>query len=145
MKDYLRVADKNDLIILYEWTNDPEVRKNSFSDKKITLEEHNKWFYNKLKSKKTDRYIYICEDVPVGQIRIDYENNIGTISYSIANEYRGHGLADRMLELAEEKVKENRKDISILQANVKIENKISQKKFENQGYSKYITYEKKMR
>ena len=58
MKDYLRVADKNDLIILYEWTNDPEVRKNSFSDKKITLEEHNKWFYNKLKSKKTDIYIY---------------------------------------------------------------------------------------
>ena len=90
-------------------------------------------------------YIYIYDSVPVGQIRIDYENNIGIISYSIAEEYRGHGLADRMLELAEEKVKENRKDINILQANVKIENKISQKKFENQGYSKYITYEKKMR
>ncbi len=145
MKNYLREADENDLIILYEWTNDSEVRKNSFSDKKIAFEEHKKWFFDKLKSVKTDMYVYIYDGVPVGQIRIDYKNNIGIISYSIAKEYRGHGLADRMLELAEEKVKENRKDINILQANVKMENKISQKKFENQGYSKYITYEKKMR
>lgn len=59
MKEYLKEADENDLLILYEWTNDLEVRKNSFSDKKITLEEHKKWFFDKLKSLKTDMYIYI--------------------------------------------------------------------------------------
>lgn len=145
MEEYLRFANENDLLMLYEWANDQQVRQNSFSANKITLDEHKKWFYDKLKSDKTDMYIYISANIAVGQIRIDYENNIGTISYSIADVYRGHGLADRMLELAEKKVKENRKEIDILRASVKFENKISQRKFENRGYSKYITYEKKMR
>lgn len=145
MEEYLRFANENDLLMLYEWANDQQVRQNSFSANKITLDEHKKWFYDKLKSDKTDMYIYIYDNIAVGQIRIDYENNIGTISYSIVDTYRGHGLADRMLELAEKKVKENKKEIDILRASVKFENKISQRKFENRGYSKYITYEKKMR
>lgn len=145
MEEYLRFANENDLLMLYEWANDQKVRQNSFSTNKIKLDEHKRWFYDKLKSDKTDMYIYIYANIAVGQIRIDYENNIGTISYSIADAYRGYGLADRMLELAEKKVKENRKEIDILRASVKFENKISQRKFENRGYSKYITYEKKMR
>lgn len=145
MKEYLRAANENDMLMLYEWANDQKVRQNSFSTNKITLDEHKKWFYDKLRSDKTDMYIYMYNDVAVGQIRIDCENSIGIISYSIAKDYRGHGLADRMLELAEKKVKENRKEIDILRAAVKVENKLSQRKFENQGYSKYITYEKKMR
>lgn len=145
MEEYLRVANENDVLMIYEWANDAEVRQNSFSSKTISLDEHKKWFYDKLKSDKTDMYIYVYDNIPVGQIRIDYEECVGTISYSIANAHRGHGLADRMLRLVEIKVKENRKEIDILRANVKVENKISQKKFENQGYSKYITYEKKMR
>lgn len=145
MEGYLRNVSEDDVLLLYEWANDHDVRKNSFSTKRIPLHEHKKWFFDKLKTNKTDMYIYMYEDEPVGQIRIDYENDVGIISYSIAKEYRGKGLADNMLKLAEEKVKESRNEINILHANVKIENKISQMKFENQGYSKYITYEKKVR
>lgn len=41
--------------------------------------------------------------MPVGQVRVDYQNNIGEISYSIAPEYRRHGY--RMLRLLEKEIK----------------------------------------
>lgn len=145
MNEILRLATEDDIMLLYNWVNDYAVRASSFSNKKIMLEEHRKWFKDKINSEKSDIYIFIWNNVPVGQIRIDYYDEIGIIDYSIAKEYRGNGLADRMLKLAEKKVKENRKEIDILRAEVKTENKISQKKFENQGYSKYITYEKRIR
>ena len=72
----LRKAKEDDCDLLYRWANDPKVRKNSFNKEKIDYEEHKKWFENKLNSDKS--YMFILKDeVPLGQIRIDIEDNIG--------------------------------------------------------------------
>lgn len=37
MKEYLREATKDDVDLLFKWTNDPAVRKNSFSSEKLLM------------------------------------------------------------------------------------------------------------
>lgn len=70
MKEYLREATKDDVDLLFKWTNDPAVRKNSFSSEKITYEEHTSWYRSLLENKNCKQYIYMCGDCPIGQIRI---------------------------------------------------------------------------
>ena len=44
MKDgYLRLAEMEDMDLLFTWANEEMVRKNSFSTRKITYEEHVIW------------------------------------------------------------------------------------------------------
>ncbi|MBI4644486.1 MAG: UDP-2,4-diacetamido-2,4,6-trideoxy-beta-L-altropyranose hydrolase, partial [Deltaproteobacteria bacterium] len=45
----LRAAVKDDCRMLWEWANDPEVRKNSFSSDPIPWEQHVSWFESKLR------------------------------------------------------------------------------------------------
>ena len=37
---YLRVADASDMDLIFQWANEPLVRKNSFSTREITYKEH---------------------------------------------------------------------------------------------------------
>ncbi|MCR5175628.1 MAG: GNAT family N-acetyltransferase, partial [Anaerovibrio sp.] len=67
---YLRVADENDKLLLFEWSNDPEVRKNSFNTDSISLPEHEQWLKNALADENTLIYILMERDIPVGQIRL---------------------------------------------------------------------------
>ena len=49
MQQYLRKATIEDMDLLFQWANDPVVRKNSFSTAEISYEEHTKWYHNLLK------------------------------------------------------------------------------------------------
>ena len=42
----------SDLPIYFNWVNEKDVVKNSFTNKKISIKEHSKWFKAKLKVKK---------------------------------------------------------------------------------------------
>lgn len=141
---YLRKATKDDLEILFEWANEKEVRKNSISTDEISFEEHQEWFNNKLNSENCDIYILCKDEIPIGQIRLDYNGNHAVVSYSICSKYRGQGYGQFMLVLAEEKVRQTHKEISIFDAEVKTENIALRKKFEELGYKsvELIKYEK---
>lgn len=143
---YLRKVTKEDMMLLYEWANDKEVRKNSFQTHTIAIEEHKKWFQKKLKSVHCSMYIYMVDDEPVGQIRLEYEGNRGTIDYTIDKKFRGQGYGKNILELAEQQVKNNRTEIIYLMGEVKEENIASRKKFEELEYEKIkvIKYLKKI-
>ena len=52
MKFSLRKAKKKDLLLIYNWSNDELVRKNSINKKKISLENNTKWFEKKVNSNK---------------------------------------------------------------------------------------------
>ena len=43
-----RLASGGDLVTIFEWSNDNLVRKNSFNSDEIKLEEHTKWYLNKI-------------------------------------------------------------------------------------------------
>ena len=66
--------------LLFSWVNDEMVRKNSFNTEPITYQEHTRWFKNKLNSDRS--FIFICYvgERPVGQIRVDVDNNTGLIN-----------------------------------------------------------------
>ena len=40
--------NESDMKLIFDWSNDDEVRKNSFSSEKIKFEDHQKWFQKKI-------------------------------------------------------------------------------------------------
>lgn len=130
----LRDAVADDLELTFGWANDAEVRMQSFHSERITLQEHTGWFHKMLLAEDVDYFIYGTEEVPIGQVRLQYQNGTATVSYSIAKEYRRQGHGERMLLLAEEEVRRRRKDVVYLLAEVKPENQSSRHRFQNLGY-----------
>ena len=88
---YLRPAAEADIDLLFEWANEPLVRKNSFTAKEITYEEHKKWFRDLMEDDSCRQYIYISGEEAVGQARVKQKGNTGEISYSVCAKKRGMG------------------------------------------------------
>lgn len=125
----------NDVELYYEWANDTEVRKQSFNSKKIDFESHKKWFFSKLKD---ERYLLLIftneENKNVGQVRIHEEtNNNAVIGISIADGFRGQGLAKEMLRMATEYFLEVKVGY-VINAYIKESNLNSKYAFENAGF-----------
>jgi len=131
---YLRPVTETDAKQLFEWTNEAETRKNSFSSEPVLWENHVQWLKKKVADKNCLFYIMMSGESPVGTVRLDMddESRIGTISYSIDKQFRGMGLGGKILALLEEKAKEA--GIQSLTGEVKIENKASGKCFLKNGY-----------
>lgn len=142
---YLLKAQINDMDLLYKWANDEVVRNNSFNCKKISYLEHKKWFEEKLKTDNSDIYIYYFKDEPVGQIRLDYQDDMALIDFSIDKARRGKGHGTRILDLIESADK--KKIFNNYVGRVKYNNIASQRGFEKMGYKRsdketYIEYNK---
>ncbi len=131
----LRPANEKDMLLLFNWANDSDVRKNALNSEKIELENHKKWYLDKIKDLNSKIYILEKDDFPLGQIRFDKTDENWNIDYSIDKKYRGLGLGGTIIELGMEQLKEN------LKAIVKIENVSSCKVFENLGFTKAIKNE----
>ncbi len=78
--------------------------------------------------------VYILEDGEdkIGTLRLDFDGNEVTVSYSIAAEYRKKGYGTVLIRLAEEKVPQR----TLMKAFVKQENVASNKIFQKLGYKR---------
>lgn len=111
--------------LLFEWTNDEDVRLNSFNSELIQYEEHKKWFKSKIESDDTIIYIYKVNNQDIGVIRLEKtDNNSYLINYSITKEHRKKGHATKLLKLIKKMHKEQ-----LLIGKVKKENIPSLKAF----------------
>lgn len=143
----LRLATQEDCDLLFEWANDVECRKNSFSQEKIDYDTHVRWFRAHLQDEKSDVFLAVWDSVEVGMLRLDYEQNQALISYSVAAKERKKGYGKKILQLAEICVREHKENIHILTGKVKNDNVISMHIFEELGYEKqeceeYMKYTK---
>lgn len=146
MSEYKLVkASEDNCELLYKWTNEEEVRKNSFNTDKINYEDHVKWFMGKLNSLEIFIYIFKKNEEPIGVMRlekIDEESML--INFSIDCKYRGLGYATKLLKLIKVQFEEY-----ILVGKVKKDNIGSIKAFRKSGYimteelDKIIFYSKK--
>lgn len=136
MNEYLKKAQENHCDLLYSWANDKLARQSSFNQDKIIYSDHVKWFHSKLISSNCDIYILYVDATPVGHVRIDIKDKSAIISYCIDKNYRGYGLATKMIQLLEEEVKSKFNNINTLVGYVKFENVNSQRIFEKLGYKK---------
>jgi len=130
----LRRGHADDIRLLWEWANDPEVRTASFSSAPIPWETHVRWFGEKFGEGKS--LFLIAEDeegVPFGQVRFDLNGGDAELSISVARGKRGLGLAVPLIDAAvREMLMDDR--CGRVHAFVKPENAASAKAFERAGF-----------
>ena len=128
----IRKAKKEDLDLLYRWSNEPSVRAQSFSTSEISYEEHCNWFSQKLKDVDSIIYILEVDEISASVIRFDIKDKV-TIGVSIDVDFRGKGLGSSFLRIGvEEYFKANSSPIL---AYIKKSNIASIKSFEKAGFS----------
>ena len=106
MDIFIRNAEKKDSLLLFKWFNEVDSLKFKIkTQKRISIENHNKWFDERLIDIKT--YIWIIQDKnnnPIGQIRFQkLDEKFYDIDIYIARENRKKGIASKALSLAENK------------------------------------------
>ncbi|MCR5487746.1 MAG: GNAT family N-acetyltransferase [Lachnospiraceae bacterium] len=127
-------AEHKDVRIMYEWSNDPTTRKNSFSMKPIPWDEHLEWMKKKLVDSNCLFFIGIDEGGnPIGSIRIDKEEGKGVISFCVAPDRRHQGFGEAMLAEIDNII-DPELDIDELIGKVKPDNIASICCFVNNGY-----------
>lgn len=126
----IRLVSVEDSKILFDWANDEDVRKNAFNTEKIKWENHQEWFGSKMEFSETIIFILEMNDVPVGQIRFDYDNvnKYWLLDYSIDKTQRGLGLGSLLINYSIKQVKGD------IRAFVKTENISSCKVFEKNNF-----------
>jgi RimJ/RimL family protein N-acetyltransferase len=141
----LRQADIDDKDLLYKWANDKEVRKNAFNSEPIPYENHVKWFNMVMKDDSILQFVLCDENEPIGQIRLNIEGEKAYIDYSISHDKRGLGLGKIIIKLLIKELSHKHSTIKTLIGQVKYENPVSAKVFENCNFTRidksdYIEY-----
>lgn len=130
----LRVARIEDSRLLYEWANDPEVRRMAFSSGPIAWQAHIRWFERKIKDPNTCIYIAIEDNEPVGQIRFDIINCFeANVDIHTKPGMRGKGIGSRIIALGVSRVFSNF-GVNAIHAIIKQENSKSREAFQKAGF-----------
>lgn len=127
-----RKANKEDLMLVYNWSNDALVRQYSYNSERITLKDHEKWFNTKIKDKDTLFFIALVNNKPAGIVRYSIEDEYAVVSILISKEYRGQKLAATFLKKAAVLYFETQE--KPIFAYIKKENSASVKAFESASY-----------
>lgn len=133
----LRPANDKDVLIYFNWVNDPSVRSSAFNSEAIDLTTHFDWFNKKLLDKNTHLYICEAENLPVGQIRLVRQGDITVLDYSLDILVRGRGWACRLIRLGIEATNIHRP--THFSAVVKQENVASAAAFLRAGFIEQIS------
>jgi RimJ/RimL family protein N-acetyltransferase len=130
-----RKPTEDDMQLYFDWTNDEEVRKQSYQSAPVSLETHRQWFHNKLLDPGCTMLLFENENkVPVGQVRFQQEREGRyIIGISVSGAFRGKGLAELMLRQASEHFLAVNPGSEIL-AYIKATNTGSVKSFERAGF-----------
>lgn len=145
-KIQFKKISKADISIMFQWANDEETRKNSFHMASISFEEHKQWFEQKIHSNTCEIYIAYRAEKPVGQVRLEYEEDTAYISYSVDKNERGKGYGKKIISSAEQILLDSGK-ADVIVAKVKFNNISSKKILEQLGYQvskvdDYLMYKK---
>ncbi len=136
----LRKTTVDDLMIYFNWANEPQTRLQSFSSKPIALSEHQNWFKDKMSSSSCHLYLLEYKGIPAGQIRFDIRKK-AVLSYSIAPEARGKGLSTYLLQKGVEQFKKDRQEKMPIVGFVKEQNIPSNRAFTKLGYQRNQAFE----
>lgn len=129
----LRRATVSDGPLLMVWRNDPVVIRYSITRRGVTPAEHLEWLAARLSD--PDRCFWIAEEggTPVGQVRVDLDRGVGTVSIVIASDHRGRGVGSAVLRAMLVEMADGRR-ASRLRAEVEQENSASLRAFERTGF-----------
>lgn len=130
----IRKAILNDLMPVFELGNNIEVRKNSFNQSEILLDNHKIWFQKIINNPNVFFLIVEIAGVFAGQVRYSIEEKECVVGISISPQFRGISLGEKMLTASAQKFKEAFLNVKTVTAYIKKENIGSIKIFEKAGY-----------
>jgi L-amino acid N-acyltransferase YncA len=113
---------KEDLMSVYELSNQKAVRANSFNSSKIELADHLKWFKNKLADPDTLMFKLLSEEKFAGQMRLVLEKTDATISLSVDENFQGRGFGSALVKFAIDFLKKNKPEVKQIIAEIKPSN-----------------------
>lgn len=128
-------ATEEDVITVFNWSNDPEVRKNSFQSNPILLQDHKDWYSKKIKDKNAYFLIALIKEEPAGIVRYEIGLDKATIGILVDKKFRGQKMASTILIKSAELYFSNHK-LPIF-AYIKKDNLPSVKSFQRAGYKYY--------
>lgn len=100
----LRSATIQDSDLLLEWRNDPETRKASYNTAEVHRGEHASWLARTL-DHPHQRLLFAQEDgAPVGTVRAAFSEGVWELSWMVAPNARGRGVAKRMVALLADQI-----------------------------------------
>jgi len=131
----LRAATPDDCQQLFDWVNEPTVRRNSIQQDPVEWKSHQQWFKRRLADRDGTR-IFIGDNGQgaVGQIRFDRQGDKVQIDISVDAQARGRGMGRVLLEEGKRRIVKDWPDIKELIGMVKEENIASQRIFEQCGF-----------
>lgn len=134
---YMRKANASDLMLYYQWANDPAVRLQSFNINTIDLQSHKSWFEKKIEDQNCSLFLFENrKSIVIGQVRIELDTlnkSKAIIGISVDKNFRGKGLASKLLKKAILSFYEKWSYCTI-EAYIKRENFRSIKSFEDAGF-----------
>lgn len=129
-----RSVNEGDLELLFNWSNDRDVRANAIHQEPIQMDGHKKWFKTKLQD--DDSYIFIFSDDqgPVGQVRFDLNDQCKfEIDYSVDKNSRGKGYGKQLIAIGIDRIRRSGRNEAII-AKVFSHNKASIAVFDGLGF-----------
>jgi RimJ/RimL family protein N-acetyltransferase len=136
MQHKVRAVTEADVDLLFEWSNDPVTRRNSFSSDPIPFEHHQQWL-SKLLGDPLQRAYLLVNPEPIGLVRFrigSAEPCQAELSYSIGPQHRGKRLATPLLRLGIEQLRQDLGAPVALLARVKHDNEPSIRALRQAGF-----------
>ncbi len=132
----LRKAEIKDMYNIYELSNEPETRQNSFNQEQIELEKHKKWLFNKLNDKDCLFLVAEADGKFLGQARFDINGNEAQISISV-KKYRGLGIGKILIQRAVDFLRLKNPEVLYVKSYIK-EGNISSVKLFNRANFQFV-------
>ena len=97
----IRPARLDDAKLLWDWSNDPQVRAMAFDAGRVPWDQHETWLRDRLADDRSLLMILeTTEGAPVGQCRFDVVPEGQEVDFSITADCRGRGWGVRLLQEA---------------------------------------------
>lgn len=130
----LRNAQSADAAMLFDWANDPDVRRMAFGSDTIDWHSHMAWFESRLRDPGSRIYVAEVDDDPVGQIRFDVMNQSAVeVDIHMRPGFKGKNLGTEIIIRGVARVF-SELPIKTVHAVIKEENKRSLRAFEKAGF-----------
>ena len=134
-----RRATRDDALLLWQWANDAETRRQSFTEAPIPYADHVQWLERRLASDATRLWIFSDAAGAVGQVRVERTGDDAEINIAVAPERRGRGLGTAMLRGALDAVRAEWGDAVRPRAQVFERNAASLRMFRRCGFQEVGT------
>lgn len=132
----LRRALPSDSRSIWEWRNDPIVRRHSRSSDAIPWAAHEDWLARTLSDTTRMLLVASTHGQPVAVVRFDAQGATSEISIYLTPGHHGRGLGPHVLTSAEQWLGEHFPDIREIRAYVRSENEASSAAFTQAGYTR---------